>query len=56
MATTHCAQCGKKVNGKGLIFDGIDIFCDYECAVKFFDNDEGCVDILIDAGRLVWEE
>lgn len=56
MAKTHCAHCGKELNGHGLVFDDIDIFCDEECAAKFFDNDKGCVEILIDDGRLVWEE
>lgn len=56
MALHTCAQCGKELDGKGLVFDGIDIFCDCECAAKFFDNDEGCVEILIDDGRLEWVE
>ena len=31
--------------------------CSKECAVKFFNMDEGCVNILIDEGdRLVWHD
>ena len=56
MAKDYCAHCGKELNGHGLVFDDIDIFCDEKCAAEFFDNDLGCVEILIDDGRLVWED
>ena len=51
-----CTVCGKQIT-EGYVFDGTDCFCSKECATKFFDNDEGCVDILIDDGdRLVWHD
>lgn len=51
-----CAVCGKEVT-EGYLFDGKECLCSKECAAKFFDNDEGCVEILIDEGnRLVWHE
>ena len=56
MAKQYCAHCGKELNGHGLVFDDIDIFCNEKCAKKFFDNDLGCVNILIDAGRLEWKD
>ena len=56
METRECSICGKKVT-EGYLFDGTDCFCSKECAVKFFNNDEGCVNILIDeADRLVWHD
>lgn len=49
-----CAICGKETES-GFLFDGTTLFCSKECATKFFDNDDGCVEILIDEGdRLVW--
>ena len=52
----RCAFCGKLITS-GYLFDGTTAFCDKECATSFFDNDEGCVDILIDDGdRLVWHD
>ena len=52
----RCAICGKNVT-QGYVFDNSECFCSKECATKFFDNDEGCVDILIDEGtRLIWQE
>lgn len=49
-----CTVCGKQII-EGYVFDGTDCFCSKECATSFFDNDEGCVDILIDDGeRLIW--
>ena len=49
-----CCICGKEITS-GYVFDGTDCFCSKECAVEGFDNDEGCVEILIDDGeRLVW--
>ena len=51
-----CSVCGKQIT-EGYVFDGTDCFCSKECATKFFDNDEGCVDILIDdSNRLVWHD
>lgn len=51
-----CAVCGKETTS-GFLFDDSTCFCSKECATKFFDNDEGCVDILIDEGdRLVWHD
>lgn len=49
-----CSICDKEITS-GYIFDGTDCFCSKECATIFFDNDEGCVDILINEGeRLIW--
>ena len=49
-----CCICGKEITS-GYVFDYTDCFCSKECAVEGFDNDEGCVDILIDEGeRLIW--
>lgn len=49
-----CAQCGHGIYGEHIVFDGTTHFCDEECAAAFFDNDKGCVDILLDEGeRLV---
>ena len=45
-----CTVCGKQIT-EGYVFDGTDCFCSKECATSFFDNDEGCVDILIDDGE-----
>ena len=54
--TRKCAICGKVITS-GYLFDGTTALCDKECATKFFDNDEGCVDILIDENkRLLWNE
>ena len=51
-----CSVCGKQIT-EGYVFDGTDCFCSKECATAFFDNDEGCVEILIDEGdRLVWND
>lgn len=50
-----CAVCGKVITS-GYVWDGTDTFCSDECAAKVFDGDEGCVDILIDDGRIVWED
>jgi len=49
-----CSACGKQMI-EGYVFDGTDCFCSKECATNFFDNDEGCVEILLDEGeRLIW--
>lgn len=49
-----CSVCGKQMI-EGYVFDGTDCFCSKECSTSFFDNDEGCVDILLDEGeRLIW--
>jgi len=50
-----CAVCGKVITS-GYVWDGTDTFCSDECAAKVFDGDDGCVDILIDDGRIVWED
>ena len=50
-----CAVCGKTITS-GYVWDGTDTFCSDACAAKVFDGDEGCVDILIDNGRLAWKE
>lgn len=57
MATTRkCAICGKEITS-GFLFDGVTAFCNEECATKFFNNDAGCVEILIDDGnRLQWRD
>ena len=57
MATKQhtCEICGKPVT-KGYVFDGMEIFCTKKCAVKFFNNDRGCVNILLDeTTRLEWK-
>jgi len=55
MATKVCSQCGKKIHGEHIEFDGTDCFCNEDCATKFFDNDKGCVEILLEDGeRLTW--
>lgn len=54
--TRKCSVCGKQIT-EGYVFDGIDCFCSKECAANFFDDDEGCVEILIDEGdRLIWHD
>lgn len=49
-----CAVCGRTITS-GYVWDGADTFCSDACAAKAFDGDEGCVNILIDDGRLVWK-
>lgn len=49
-----CTICDKEIT-EGYVFDGTDCFCSKECAVEFFNGDNGCVEILIDEGeRLIW--
>lgn len=51
-----CCICGKKVNS-GFLFDDSTCFCSEECAARFFNNDRGCVEILIEEGkRIVWHD
>lgn len=50
-----CAVCGKVVTG-GLVWDGKDVFCSEACVASVFDGDEGCVRILMDAGRIELKE
>lgn len=50
-----CAVCGKVITS-GYVWDSTDTFCSDECAASVFDGDEGCVDILIDDGRMVWQD
>jgi hypothetical protein len=50
-----CAVCGKIIT-EGYVWDGTDTFCSEECIAQALDNDPGCVDILIDAGRVKWQE
>lgn len=50
-----CAVCGKTITS-GYVWDGTDTFCSDACAAKVFDGDHGCVNILIDDGRLVWKD
>ena len=50
-----CAVCGKVITS-GYVWDGTDAFCSDECVAKVFDDDEGCVDILIGDGRMVWKD
>jgi len=51
-----CAICGKLIT-EGYLFDGTTAFCDKDCAASFFDDNEGCVEILIDEGdRLKWHD
>lgn len=52
----RCAVCKRPVYS-GFLFDEKTCLCDKHCATKFFDNDAGCVEILIDEGeRLIWHE
>ena len=59
MSTTRkCAVCGKEVS-EGYLFDEDPLccFCSDEYAAKFFNDDMGCVEILVDSGeRLIWHE
>lgn len=55
MATRTCAVCGKSITS-GFVWDGADTFCSEGCAASALGNDSGCVDILIDNGRIAWEE
>lgn len=49
-----CAVCGKKVY-QGFLFDRKECLCSKECATKFFNGDEGCVEILAEENdRLKW--
>lgn len=57
-----CAHCGKPVT-QGYVWDDTDTFCSEDCAAQVFTNpftgkpgDTGCVEILIDEGRMVWKE
>lgn len=51
----YCAVCGREI-ASGYVFDGKTWLCPDECVTKFFDNDEGCVEILLDEGRLEWRD
>ena len=52
MATTRrCAVCGREITA-GLVWDGTTTFCCHECAAKALGDDPGCVDILINDGRI----
>ena len=63
MATTRtCACCGKTVTA-GYVWDGTDTFCSEDCAASPFENpyageqgDPATLKILIDDGRMVWQE
>lgn len=49
-----CSVCGKE-SEHGYVWDGTDFFCSKKCAAKALDNDMGCVNILIDDGRITYE-
>jgi hypothetical protein len=49
--TRTCANCGKEIT-QGYVWDGTDAFCTKKCASDVFDGDMGCVEILIDEGRM----
>lgn len=51
----RCAVCGKVVKS-GYVWDRITTFCSDACAAHALDDDATCVTILVDAGRMVWEE
>ena len=53
--TKKCSCCGKKIT-MGYVWDGTDIFCTKKCAAKALAGDIGCVNILIDDGRIEWHE
>lgn len=50
-----CAVCGKTITS-GFVWDGTDAFCSEACVASVFDGDEGCINILIDAGRMEWKD
>ncbi len=50
-----CAVCGKIITS-GYVWDRSDTFCSDDCAASVFGGDHGCVDILVDAGRLEWHD
>ena len=54
MITRFCAECGKVITS-GYVWDETDTFCSKECAAKALGNDPGCVEILIDDGRIEWK-
>lgn len=49
----RCAECGKPI-AKGYVWDGKDVFCTKKCLTTVFNGDRGCVNILIDEGRIEW--
>lgn len=56
MEILKCKQCGRVIRDEFIEFDGVVRFCGRECATAFFDNDSGCVDILLEEGkRLTWK-
>ena len=55
LTTRTCACCGRSITA-GYVWDGTDAFCSEECAARALDNDPGCVEILIDEGRMVWHD
>ena len=55
MTTRTCAECGKSITS-GYVWDGTDVFCSEHCAAKALENDTGCVEILIDDGRIEWQD
>lgn len=55
LTTRTCACCGQKITA-GYVWDGTDAFCSEECAARALDNNPGCVEILIDEGRMVWHD
>ena len=55
LTTRTCACCGRPITA-GYVWDGTDAFCSEECAARALDDDPGCVEILIDEGRIVWHD
>lgn len=51
----RCAVCGKVVKS-GYVWDNTDTFCSKGCVAKALADDPGCVEILLDAGRIEWQE
>ena len=56
MATSKKCSCCGNVITKGYVWDGTDTFCTKKCAAKALGNDMGCVEILIDDGRIEWHD
>lgn len=48
-------MCGKTITS-GYVWDGTDVFCSKDCAAHALDGDYGCVEILIDDGRIEWQD
>lgn len=50
-----CANCGRIVS-QGYVWDGTDVFCSDKCASQVLGDDTGCLEILVDDGRMEWKD